>query len=198
MNSFIFDSGTELDSGTGKAERMYLNTNDKKINTSVNQQGYKDGLTYLNKLYKEGLIYSSSFTQKESQMKELIASKGEPVFCVAGGASVNWIDSTSNAKLYSHYQPIAPLKGPTGLQQTTYLKYDAIVQMQFAVSKSCKNVDAACRLADYFYTLEGNNNEQIGIKGSSNWTDAQSGDLGLDGNAANYRRVRLTPMKHKM
>jgi putative aldouronate transport system substrate-binding protein len=190
MDSFVFDSGTENDGGTGKAERLYFSVNDKKVTTSVNQQGYKDGLTYLNKLYKEGLIYSGSFTQKVDQMKELIASKGEPVFCVVGGANVNWMDSATTPQLYKDYSTLAPLKGPTGLQQTTYLKYDALVQMQLAISKTCKYPDAALRWADYFYTLEGNNNAQIGAKGSTNWTDAASGDLGLDAKPALYNRVR--------
>jgi putative aldouronate transport system substrate-binding protein len=119
-----------------------------------------------------------------------MASAGEPVFCAVGGANVYWIDSASTPELYKHYITLAPLKGPNGLQQSTFLKYDALVPNQFVITKNCKYPEAALRWADYFYSLEGANNEEIGPKGEANWTDAAAGDKGLDGNPALYIRKR--------
>lgn len=186
MNSFVFDSGKNKQ----EEERLYLSVNDKKIDSAVNKPGYKDGLAYLNKLYKEGLIYSGSLTQKNDQVKQIMASKGEPVFCSVGGANVNWIDSASTPELYKHYVTLAPLTGPSGLRQSTYLKYDALVPNQFVITKNCKYPEAALRWADFFYSLEGENDEEIGPKGDANWTDAASGDKGLDGSQALFIRKR--------
>lgn len=106
------------------------------MDTSVNKPGYKEGLAYRNRLYKEGLLYEGSFTQKVDQLKQLIASEGEPVFCFAGGANVTVIDVEATPEVYRHYVTLAPLTGPSGIKQTTCVKYFPLYNMQFAITKS--------------------------------------------------------------
>lgn len=55
----------------------------------------------MRKLYEDGLLYEGSFTLDDQQAKALIASEGEPVLFVMGGASIIFIDSTANPELYS-------------------------------------------------------------------------------------------------
>lgn len=179
MNPFIFTSGT--------ATRIYVK--DNKIDTAANKEEYKQGLEYLNKLYKEGLLYDGSFTQKTDQLKQLIADPNEPVLCVPGGANVNWIDINATPETYKHYVTLAPLKGPNNVQQTIFDKYQPIGQMVFAVTKACKNPDAAVRWFDSLYNFEVFETMNIGQKGRD-WTDPQSGDVGLDGKPALLRRIR--------
>ena len=50
MNSFILDDYTEKNAGT------FLRVIDGKVDFTANKDEWKQGLIYLNKLYKEGLI----------------------------------------------------------------------------------------------------------------------------------------------
>ena len=54
--------------GYGDADkgRHIAVTNDKEVICSATQDGYKDGITWLHKLYEEGLIDTESFTQEWS------------------------------------------------------------------------------------------------------------------------------------
>ena len=183
MNSFIYDSGVISN------ERLFLSVKDKKIDTSINKPAYKEGLAYLNKLYKEGLIDSGSFTQKNAQLKQLIVSPGEPVLCTPDGASISFVDPATSQEVYKNYVSLAPLKGPTGLQQSSYFKYASTSPMAYVISKDCKYPEAAARWADYNYSFEGALNQQLGPKGDTTWRDATSGEVGLNGKAAIYKQI---------
>lgn len=52
--------------GDADKERHIAVTNDRKVICSATQDGYKAGITWLHKLYKEGLIDTESFTQEWS------------------------------------------------------------------------------------------------------------------------------------
>ncbi len=179
MNSFILDD----------AGGLGLVVKDGKVDTIVNKPEYKEGLKYLNRLYREGLLYQGSFTQKTSQLKQLAMDKNaELLGAFASGASVNAIDLATSKDRYKNYVALAPLKGPNGLQQTTYYKYPSAQTGSFVITKSCKYPEAAIRWADYLYSFEGAMRHHVGRPGKE-WRKASEGEVGFTGGPAVYKHL---------
>ncbi|MFE5320649.1 extracellular solute-binding protein [Paenibacillus sp. NPDC056579] len=176
MNSFIYDDGMK---------RMIVNGG--KIDVVYNKPEWKAGLQYLNKLYKEGLIAPQSFTQDDAGLKKIAEN---PDIAIAGampahspstitiveGPSGRWLD----------YQPIAPLKGPSGKQTAFWNPYDKIRSGNFIMTNTNKYPEATMRWADVMYDFEANLYSNFGVENSS-WSWPQPGDLGRDGQPAKYR-----------
>ncbi|MED5016536.1 hypothetical protein P9847_04360 [Paenibacillus chibensis] len=65
MNSFILEDYVDKDSGT------FLRDVDGKVDFKANKEEWKQGLIYLNKLYKEGLIDPAAFTQNADAVQQM-------------------------------------------------------------------------------------------------------------------------------
>ncbi len=157
MNPFVYyqtvstPSGYYLDNGTIKAPFV--------------EDGWKEGLKYLNKLYAEGLIDPQAFTNTEDQAKALgenaipilgaMPAGHEGIFDEIGGKSNRWME----------YIPIPPLKGPTGLQQnpTTTNVTDT---GRFLITKTNKYPEASFRLSDLLMSFEGTMRASVGLPGT--------------------------------
>lgn len=177
MNAFVPDTGMY------NALRTY--SDNGMLMTSLNQPGYKEGLSYLNRLYSEGLVDSASFTQKQDQLKQLVASEGEPVLAFPTGGLNQVIDPTTNPELYSHYVALAPLEGPTGMKMAMNIP-NYPFQPMFAITRVCEDPVALARWADAFYDYDVQLSKWFGVKGRD-WDDAESGEVGLDGEQALYK-----------
>ncbi|NHN33977.1 ABC transporter substrate-binding protein [Paenibacillus agricola] len=178
MNSFIYDDGFK---------RMTVNNG--KVDVAYNKPEWKEGLKYLNKLYKDGLLDRQSFTIDKAGLKTIaenpdiaiggaIPAHSPSDITIVEGKSGRWLD----------YQPIAPLKGPNGVQKATWLAYDKVSngKGQFIITNANKNQEATMRWADAMYTFEAALYSNFGVEGSS-WEKAKPGDLGRDGAPASYR-----------
>lgn len=172
--------------GSGSPHGMVVE--DGQVKTMATSEEYREALRFMNKLYEEGLLYEGTFTMDGTQTKALVASEGEPVLFIAGAASTSFVDSTANPELYSHYYPMEPLQGPNGAQYTTYIPTAA--QPAFAITTECEYPEAAARMVDYLFTLEGSLNAKSGVKGPDSWGDPKEGQVGLDGNPALYETYR--------
>ena len=110
INSFIYcDLDANISAGA-EGNTGYL-LNDKKIDTAVNKPAYREALQFINKLYKEGLIYNGSFTQDSSQLTQLVESSAQPVVGFVAGGWRGQFSSLSGER-FLHFQAIAPLQGP--------------------------------------------------------------------------------------
>ena len=172
--------------GTGSPHGMVVKNG--TVSTIADTEEYKEALRFMNRLYTEGLLYEGTFTMDATQAKALAASEGEPVLFMAGAASTSFVDSTANPELYRHYYPMEPLQGPEGENNTTYIPTTAAPA--FAITTACEHPEAAARMVDYLYTLEGSMNAKSGVKGPGNWEDAKEGQVGLDGKPALYELIR--------
>ncbi|WP_235440169.1 extracellular solute-binding protein [Paenibacillus sp. DMB20] len=110
MNSFIYNPvyGSSY-------KHMYVK--DGKVDVAYNKPEWKEGLRYLNKLYKEGLISPESFTQDENQLIQI----GENPDTVILGASTGGHQGVFTQLLgesgrWAEYKAVPPLKGPEGAQ----------------------------------------------------------------------------------
>lgn len=180
MNAFCYcdlDTNTNADSESNLGYVM----DGKKISTVVNTAEFREGLTYINKLYKEGLIYNGSFTQDSSQLTQLIESSDEPTVGFTAGGWRGQFSSLGGTR-FLDFHAIAPIQGPRGHQHAvsfpTYPGTGALV-----LSSDCKYTEAILRYYDYMYTIEGTLQQRNGFEGDA-WEWAKAGQVGLDGNPA--------------
>ncbi|MFD2115152.1 extracellular solute-binding protein [Paenibacillus yanchengensis] len=176
MNSFIYDDGMK---------RMIVE--DGKIDVVYNKPEWQAGLQYLNKLYKAGLIAEQSFTQDNESYKKLIENPGINIVGAAPAHSpstITIVEGESNR--WIEFQPIAPLKGPSGEQNAFWNPYDKIKGGNFIMTSANKYPEATMRWADYMYEFENGLRSNFGTEGKS-WSKPESGDVGRDGEPAQYR-----------
>lgn len=177
MNSFIYTS----------AYQKNAVVTDGKVKFIYNDDKYKEGLKYLNKLFTEGLIAPESFTQDDKQLMSLTSGKNNVVGVVPGGYQGSFSTITDGEKgRWSEFVPLPPLTGPDGTRFASYAPEKGAAR--FSITNKCANPEAAIKLADLFYKTEVFMNSMNGLKGKY-WDDAAPGDIGIDGNPAKWKML---------
>jgi putative aldouronate transport system substrate-binding protein len=186
INSFIYSNlVASLDANVNTAVGFYRDGN--TIKTMVNSPEYKEALTYLAKLYNEGLIYPASFSQDSDQLTQLVEGPEQPLVGVVAGG-YGGMFSIVGGERYSNYKAMAPLKGPNGAQYARYFLQAPVVG-NVAISKDCENPAVVARMIDFLYSDEGTLMSNYGFEGEG-WNWAKDGDVGLDGNQAMYKLLK--------
>ncbi|MDR0709600.1 MAG: extracellular solute-binding protein [Spirochaetaceae bacterium] len=116
--------------------------------------GWREGLRYINSLYREGLVEPVSWVHDMDQAKTLVSKPasdavagafvGRYVYSVVGPPA-NWTD----------FEAVPPLRGPTGLRQTAALN-EARFRQHNAITTACKNPELAFKWLDWWLTDEAN------------------------------------------
>jgi ABC-type glycerol-3-phosphate transport system substrate-binding protein len=176
MGAFAYDPV-----GANNGNRSLLVLNGNKVDTPVNKDAWREGLKYINSLYKEGLIDPGSFTQNASALQ---AIGNNPAAVQIGSSPVLYpgifIQLGSKDGRDKQYDALPPLTGPggksyTGLQYPTSNGYTFML-----TNKASKEAQvAAIKMLDYIYSYEG---ELIAIAGPEGvgWTKPGPGDIALD------------------
>ncbi|WP_314744110.1 ABC transporter substrate-binding protein [Treponema lecithinolyticum] len=186
INSFIY---CDLDTNTNasyEANVGYM-LNGKKIDTAVNKAAYREALKYINRLYKEGLIYNGSFTQDSSQLTQLVESAAQPVVGFAAGGWRGQFSSLSGER-FLHFQAIAPLKGPQGVREAVNFLSEPQTGI-LVLSAKTPYAEAILRYFDYMYSTEGTLKQKYGNEGDA-WAWASASDVGLDGKKALWKQLK--------
>ncbi|ANE48821.1 hypothetical protein SY83_09225 [Paenibacillus swuensis] len=183
MSAFIMDPGMY--------NKTKLALKGEQVTSTANEPEYKEGLAYIHKLYNEGLIYEASFTQKQDQMKQMLASEPTIVGSFTSGASVIDVDPNTNEKTYRQFDMLAPVAGPSGTASTPKFEYDLAQPGEFLISASSKHAEIAAKWADLFYgkNFDVQLRRHKGSEGEG-WRKAEAGEKGLDG-----RDAIFTPLK---
>lgn len=142
MNSFEFWNGGNQNGGLALAD------DGKTVIAPFTQDGWREGLRYLNDLYKEGVLSASTFTDSETQFRATLNEDTNCVGLTSSGSLSSWPDAANNAN-FLEMQLIEPLKGPDGTQYTPYTEYSPN-QTAF-IFEGCDNMDLAIRFLDEFY-----------------------------------------------
>lgn len=161
---------------------------DGTIKASYAEPGWKEGLKYLNKLFADGLIESTVFTNNVAHLQALGENPNVPILGATSAAAQNSF-TTGKSSRASEYAPVPPLKGPTGLQQIPYNQNGTYSPGQFMITKACKNPEAAFRYADFLYSIDASMQTWQGIKGLD-WRPANPGEKAPDGSQAYFARLR--------
>ena len=163
-----------------------------KVTFAPAQEGYKEGLKYLNQLYAEGLLNPESFTQDKNNQVNVNEAGDE---CVIGAFLAQRpgyacdLSTEPYSKKWEQYQSLAPLAGPDGQCVASWNPYVMFQSGMTFISSSCTNPEAAFRLLDYISTQT--YRSSLGIEGVHyELLDAGTTELGLDGETkALYKRT---------
>lgn len=172
-------------------DKGYCFGDDGKITVPFIQDGFKDALVYLKKLYDEKLIDNECFSMTIEQAKALAASEnGNRVGTVTGGTV--GIFSFDDPEILN-MNVIDPLKGPNGLQVTAY-EMPALTPF-FCITSYCDIPEIAYRWADaqiYDSSEDIANGDYTWLnwwygKQGEGWDVADEGSVGFTGEPAAYK-----------
>jgi putative aldouronate transport system substrate-binding protein len=153
------------------------------------QEGYKEYLTFMNKLYKEELFDHESFTQNPQQ----IVAKGNAgrlgAFNHAGPFLAVGVERNED------YVQLKPLTSELS-SEPVWPKNSDIRRGAFAITKDNPNPQASIRLVDYLYSKEGSILMAHGVEGE-NWEQNEEGgfkSLAPEGmNHQEYKGGQVSP-----
>lgn len=187
MNAFIIMNGSDIQDPT----TMYLYMNQGKIDFTPDKEAYRDGLKWINSLVEKGLIDATSFTQDDTQFKQVIQNEDAvQVGVVRADLICSYMGEymgTADHRI-EQYKILPPLEGPEGVRNQPSYLYASIGAGNFIITSSCKYPEAAFRWADGWYTEEATLFSWYGLEGSG-WAAADEGSIGLNGEPALYQRL---------
>ena len=139
---------------------------DGKVHYGYSENEYKDVLTFLNKLYAEGLLdpnFAScdSATQRAAFMNGQAGMTLDTVSSGLGGALSTMAGTGFDAEGFG------PLTRADGSRSYSTHYDNAVTGMMAIVTQQCKNKEAAFQFLNYAYTEEGQILFNWGIEGES-------------------------------
>ncbi|MCL2478927.1 MAG: extracellular solute-binding protein [Treponema sp.] len=147
---------------------LYVDPVDNTIKFGPVEPQFKEALTFLNKLYSEGLIEKDYLTATNDQW--LARAGGNQV-----GLEFVWPGSglaASNNELQKinpdyHFEPFPPIKSATGKQYKDTFVSGAAIAYRTSVSAKTKYPVEIMRLLDYCFSPEGERLASWGIEGQT-------------------------------
>ena len=184
MNAFIYNDNSK-----------YLLVKDGKVDFAANKPEWREGLAYMHRLYKEGLIDPASFTQNDQAISQLGNREGDEIVGAFSSALIGYLVNVwdENNTRHQHWVPVPPLKGPNGVQLAGV--YQGLGSFSFVITNKATEEQriAAIKIADYLYTEEGTLFSEYGPNEGIGWNMAEEGELNIWGEQAKYTFERLEP-----
>lgn len=141
---------------------------DGKVHYGFYEQEYKDVLTWLNKLYNDGLLDPNFQTLDTATSNSNIMNGVSGMSCGSIGSGLGtYINTMAETNPEYSLAGLAPLVAKEGdVPMCTY--YDNAVTGNFLViTPACENKEAAAKFLNYGYTEEGQMLFNYGIEGES-------------------------------
>lgn len=155
MNTFVFWNGG-----------LSLNEDGSKVIAPYTTDEWREGLRYMNDLYKEGLLSANIFTDDHTQFKAILNQETPIVGLTSSGSLSAWPDVVNN-KNFAEMELIEPMKGPKGVQYTPYYPYSPGQELMILASTDKKEM--ALKFADLFFARDTSIIERFGEEGVD-WT----------------------------
>jgi putative aldouronate transport system substrate-binding protein len=188
LDGFLMNAFTYTDDET----RMHMENG--KIIFEPTLDAYKEGLQYLNKLYKEKLIDPASFTQSWTAAEKLNeAGDAEVIGAIPAGASFMFAGNYTVSPRWKNYEPVLPLAGPGGFKTATnYTLRRDVTTGFFAITKAAKDPDMIMKWVDWMYSDEGTIwHDEAGGREDVDWRKSDGTETDFNGNPAQYVRLTL-------
>jgi len=182
LQSFLYYPG-----GVG-ADQARTIVKDGVVSSAVVQEEYREGLRFVNKLYKEGLLTEISLTQKDTQLKAIIdRPASEPtiagVICTHFFSGVcGFTNCNDEYNKVLEYEVLAPLAGPEGVAYALE-QGSGFSEYKLAITSSCEHPEVAFRVLDALCDPEIGSTYRFGIKGE-HWDWAAEGAVTQEGQPA--------------
>lgn len=186
MNAFVYWSVSNPVYG------LYLE--DGAMEFAAITEGYREGLRYYRRLYAEGLLDPASFTQKNSELKQLVENpEANLIGAVTAGVPGVFLDMYGASGRYRDYVTVPPLTGPDGTRTIAYYGTPEGTKgpnpNRFLVTSACRYPEIAIKWADHRYSIEGTLNTTIGEE-NVNWRYANPGEEAIiEGEPALWQRI---------
>ncbi len=176
MNSFAYAS-----------DANFLTLNNGKVGFNANKPEWKEGLTFIRKLFAEGLIDQQAYTQNFEGLQKIANNPNEVI--MGGFTGGCCVPTTGDDGRWTQYEVVPPVKGPGGIQFIGYFGGN-VANGQFAITdKATKDQQIrAIQIVDYLFSTEGSLDSMYGPKGIG-WFDPKEGETGIDGKPALYSAV---------
>lgn len=137
---------------------------DGKIVYGPTSDNYKKFLTYMNKLYTEGLI-NTDFAVNADALNMILQNKAGFTIGSMGSSVIASHEALKKQNPDYNFISVPWLIGPDGYQSFTQ---DTNVNPRAtAITSACKHVEEAMKWLDYAYSEEGSLNSTFGIEGKS-------------------------------
>lgn len=185
LNAFCYYDGSNLE------------VDNKTVKFVSSSEEYREGLRYLAKLYKEGLLPQDVFSMDDQQISALCTGG------VAGAAGMFsfgsfFPDAVEDTSIAHDMAIVTPLEGPDGVQQTVYSPMYPGVNY-FSITSACEDPVAAIKWVDWFFDQDNSMTSIYGdelesdpsVEGSADygklgWWHAAEGELDAKGDQALY------------
>lgn len=145
------------------------------------QDEAREGIRYLRKLYKEGLIHSDSFVMDRTRVTALGENEIPILGCAPGMETPSFTVGGAPSGRMNDYIALPPLEGPNGFRQTLVSAGDPGCT-SFSITSSCKDPVAAIKWADWLYSEEA----YLRSSAPAGFRLAKEGEIGFDGKSAKF------------
>jgi putative aldouronate transport system substrate-binding protein len=180
MQPFVYMDATNGNTAGGK-RRIYL-TDDGKVEYAPVQEGYREALKYLNKLYNEGLMSTEVFTMTKEELRSLVEFEDAEILGSLPSGGPHEFANTSGERR-KDYVILPPLAGPDGTRQAYWNEYEGITIGAMVVPAASEKVDLAVKFIDYMLNEEMNMWGRYGVEGRD-WQRPAEGVKAFDGGQA--------------
>lgn len=160
MNAFVFWNGGVVNGG------LSLFEDGSAVIAPFTTEEWREGLRYMNDLYKEGVLSANIFTDDGTQFKAILNQETSIVGLTTAGSLSNWPDVVNN-KSFMEMEMIEPLQGPKGVQYTPYSEYNP--GQELMILSGTDKLDMALKFADQFFDHDTSIIERFGEEGVD-WT----------------------------
>ncbi|MDQ8737355.1 ABC transporter substrate-binding protein [Paenibacillus sp. LHD-38] len=142
----------------------YVDKGDGTLENSFFSKGYDEYTLYYRKLLSEGLLDAEAFTQTDPIAKEKILQGRVAVLAAHYPAILDASKEYVKSNPGSDYVPVGPLER-AGAEPNRPVDLGIQGNNVTAITKACKDVDAALRLLDYLASDEGFMLVRYGVQG---------------------------------
>lgn len=156
MNAFVYYDGENP-----------FNVTDGKVWDPMITDEFRQGLVYINKLVKEGLLSELSLTSNGSEQKTMVTPT-DGVAKVGIWCGHPQLVTNSGSDILDEYIALAPLQDETGKGGYGVQRPRTLLYANF-ITKDCENTEAAMRLLDFLYNDETTTRARHGEK-DVDWT----------------------------
>ncbi len=150
------------------------------VHFAAAEDGWREGLKYINRLYSQGLIDPAMFTQDLAGLKQVATDAGD----ICGGFSslgLGLVTAGAGKEVDNRYNHCEPLTGPDGTRYSVVAI--PVPASNGTITSACEKPEALFRLMDYMLSEECSTLSRYGIEGE-NYEIAPEGSLSLYGEQA--------------
>jgi putative aldouronate transport system substrate-binding protein len=159
----------------------------RKIVEQYRDPRFRQALSYLAGLYKEGLILEDSFTMSRDQGAALYQSTTPRVGILGSSIMQEQTGPQGEGRWLDTFE-LRPLKGPNGDQWAGLADPYSILRSGFYITDKCKDPELAIALYDYLLGKDVQLDGYLAPKGIG-WDDPLPGTTAINGGKPTYRML---------